>query len=164
MKRSRKGGSAWTKSNLSSHRSSWSNFWTSHSSFNLLSHFFFSSAIIHELMWPMVITKALRPAFETISSQQAARAQQKSYSIHAESFSSTPKTTKRKKGDRVIADRVTYYQAWSLNRLVIWEAKFKYLKRNFIRLYAKPMLYLMCVVWNMGFCQSLKKKKSWVEN
>ena len=64
----------------------------------------------------MVITKALRPAFETISSQQAARAQQKSYSIHAESFLSTPKTTKRKKGDRVIADRVTYYQAWSLNR------------------------------------------------
>ena len=160
MKRSREEGSAWTKSNLSSHRSSWSNFWTSHSSFNLLSHFFFSSAIIHELMWPMVITKALRPAFETISSQQAARAQQKSYSIHAESFSSTPKTTKRKKGDRVIADRVTYYQVWSLNRLVIWEAKFKYLKRNFIRLYAKPMLKLMCVVWNMGFCQSLKKKKS----
>ena len=41
---------------------------------------------------------AIRPGFETVSSQHAAHAQQRSYSLHAESFSRTPKSGKQKKG------------------------------------------------------------------
>ena len=41
---------------------------------------------------------AIRPGFETVSQQHAAHAQQRSYSGHAESFSNTPKSSKRKKG------------------------------------------------------------------
>ena len=41
---------------------------------------------------------AIRPGFETVSSQHAARAQQRSYLFHAESFSTTPKSSKEKKG------------------------------------------------------------------
>ena len=40
---------------------------------------------------------AVRPGFETISLQHAAYAQQRSYSIHAEPFSSTPKLSQQKK-------------------------------------------------------------------
>ena len=38
-----------------------------------------------------------KPEFETVSKHQAAHAQLRSYSIHAESFSSNPKLLKRKK-------------------------------------------------------------------
>ena len=41
---------------------------------------------------------AIRPGFETVSSQHAARAQQRSYLFHAESLSTTPKSSKEKKG------------------------------------------------------------------
>ena len=41
---------------------------------------------------------AIRPGFETVSQQHAAHAQQRSYSGHAESFSNTPKSSKRKEG------------------------------------------------------------------
>ena len=51
----------------------------------------------------MVITdghtkrKAIRPRFETVSWQHAAHAQERSHSIHAESFSSMAKSGERKK-------------------------------------------------------------------
>ena len=41
---------------------------------------------------------AIRPGFETVSSQHAALAQQRSYLFHAESLSTTPKSSKEKKG------------------------------------------------------------------
>ena len=52
---------------------------------------------------PMVIRRctkrrAIRPGFETISQQHAAHVQQRCYSILAESFSSTPWSSKWKKG------------------------------------------------------------------
>ena len=43
-------------------------------------------------------TRATRPGLEAISSQPAAHVQQRCHSIQAESFSSTPKSRKRKKG------------------------------------------------------------------
>ena len=65
----------------------------------------FSSASLHLLIRPMVLTEPAipsarnkRPGFETISQQHAVHAQQRSYSGHAESFSNTPKSSKRKKG------------------------------------------------------------------
>ena len=47
---------------------------------------------------------AIRPGFETVSQQHAAHAQQRSYSGHAESFSSTPKSSKQKKGSLVFGE------------------------------------------------------------
>ena len=41
---------------------------------------------------------AIRSRFKTLSQQKAAHAQQISFSIHVESFSSTPKLSKGKKG------------------------------------------------------------------
>ena len=65
------------------------NFWTSQSC-SLLSNWFF------ECEHPFIDNRArcrrhtaIRPGFETISKQRAARAQHRSYSIHTESFSST---------------------------------------------------------------------------
>ena len=56
---------------------------------------------------PDVASTAIRPGFETTSQEHAAYAQQKSYSIHTESFSSTTKSSKRKKG--------------SVGRLELWK-------------------------------------------
>ena len=61
----------------------------------------FSSESIRLLM---VITdghtkrRAIRPRFETVSQQHAAHAQERSHSIHADSFASTAKSNKRNKG------------------------------------------------------------------
>ena len=79
------------------------NFWTSESCF-LLSNWFFECK--HLLLdKPMVTTepavytkhRAIRPGFESVSQQHAAHAQQRFYSIQAESFSSTARSSKQKK-------------------------------------------------------------------
>ena len=80
-----------------------SNSWTSHSC--LLSPYWFLGAQA-SVYWQTdgynraCCTKrmAIRPGFETISQQHATHAQQRSYSIHAESFSRTQKSSQRKKG------------------------------------------------------------------
>ena len=50
----------------------------------------------------------IRLGFETVSWQHAAHIQKRSYSIHAEPFSRTPKSSKQKKGSasRVVAVRI----------------------------------------------------------
>ena len=52
---------------------------------------------------------SLRPGLETISQQHAAHTQQRSYWIHAQSFSSTPKSSKRRKG---CAGRMVAYESF----------------------------------------------------
>jgi len=52
----------------------------------------------------------IKPGLETVSQQHAAHAQKRSHSIQAESFKSSPKSSKRKKGS---AGRFGIYEMYA---------------------------------------------------
>ena len=103
--RSRKGSSAWIASNRWGRRRPF--FWTRQSCF--LSSNFSSASIDLFIDKLMLVTEctAIKPWVETIiypsNISRIAHAQQRSHSIHAESFLSTLNSSKRKKG---VANRV----------------------------------------------------------
>ena len=76
---------------------------------------------------------SIRPGFETVSAQHAARAQQRSYLFHAESFSTTPKSSKEKKGaaGRVIHGNVAATLSRKCRReMLLWFYCFSFSART----------------------------------